>query len=450
MGYLLTIQGIAGRFAKLRAEIGWILIGQALGFVGGFLGIKVLTNIMGTEGYGQLALGLTIAGLFNAYVYGPVANVVARFFVVYRQRGDLQVYFAVLKKFHWILAVIAVSLTFLVSGIVGFFVGWEWALIILLSSLYGVVTGVNASYLSLQSAIRQRKIVALHQGADVWLRIGLSIILLLLFNNSGYLSLLGYLLGTFLVTVSQALFALKNEEIRQNWRSCSRNEEKESGCYREFSGYAASFTIFAVFASISMYADRWLLQGLFGVGMVGVYAAIYQIAASPVNIFFAMVNQLAVPIVFERAGAMTSASQSASSAKLVRLTVILSSLAMALVTLALYFASEPLVKLLTSSTFAQNHNILWIIVLGLSLFNIGQLLALKGIYSNQPNIYFWPKGIQAVSLLGAGYLLTRQYGLVGMAWALCASSVIYVGAVMFVNRGIGQEFSGNGSISGAN
>lgn len=440
MEYLLTIQGIIGRFTKLRREIVWILIGQALGFVGGFIGIKVLTNIMGPDGYGQLALGLTIAGLFNTYVYGPLANVVARFFVVCRERGELHVYFAILKKFHKILAAVVLVLTFLVSGVAGLFLGREWALIILLSSLYGVVNGVNASYLSLQSAIRQRKIVALHQGADVWLRIGLSIILLLLFSRSGYFALLGYLLGTFIVTVSQGVFALKNKEIQSNWYGAAIDAGNESSYSREFFGYAASFMIFAVFASISMYADRWILQGLFGVGVVGIYAAIYQIAASPVNMFFSMVNQLAVPIVFERAGAMTSASQAENSAKLVRLTVFLSTLVMALTTLILYFAGEALVKIITNAVFSKYHNLLWILVLGLSLFNIGQLLALKGLYCNSPKIYFWPKGIQALSLLAAGYVLTSCYGLPGMAWALCFSSAIYVGAVIVVNSRLKVEF----------
>ncbi|HEX9078711.1 MAG TPA: hypothetical protein VF795_03915, partial [Desulfuromonadaceae bacterium] len=85
------------RIVKLRHEMAWIVAGQFFGFVGGFAGIKALTNIMGPKGYGELALGLTIAGLFNMYVYGPIANVVARFFAVYRERGRLGVYFAVLK-----------------------------------------------------------------------------------------------------------------------------------------------------------------------------------------------------------------------------------------------------------------------------------------------------------------------------------------------------------------
>jgi O-antigen/teichoic acid export membrane protein len=434
------LKPLLDRFMKLRHEMAWIVTGQFLGFVGGFIGIKVLTNIMGPKGYGQLALGLTIAGLFNMYVYGPIANVVARFFVVYRERGHLRVYFAVLKKSHSVLAIILSGLAFLASGITGLLLGREWALIVLISSFYGVVSGINNSYLSLQSAIRQRKIVALHQGADVWLRIGLSIVLLLLFNKSGYFSLLGYLLGTFIVTISQGIFALKNDEIHKNWHSNALDTELKIKSFREFSGYAGSFAIFAVFGSISTYSDRWIIQGLFGVGVVGIYAAIYQIAASPINIFFTMVNQLMVPIVFERAGAMTSAAQAESSAKLVRLTLFISSLVVVFVTLVSYFISEPLVKILTNATFSQYHNILWISVLGLSIFNMGQLLAIKGLYCNQPKIYFWPKTWQAISFVILAYYMAKLMGVTGVALALCISSIIYLIAVMYVNGRIHLKF----------
>jgi O-antigen/teichoic acid export membrane protein len=426
---------------NLRHEMGWIVLGQFMAFAGGFIGIKVLTNLMGPKGYGQLALGLTIAGMFTIYVYGPVANVVARFFVAYRERGRLGSYFAVLKQSHLLLAISLSLLALTASGIVGLLLGGEWSLIILLSSLYGVASGINVSYISLQSAIRQRKIVALHQGADVWLRIGLSIALLLLFGNSGYFSLLGYLLGTLVVTISQGIFALKNVEIRSHWRGDSADDSEKRASYREFSRYAASFMLFAVFASVSMYSDRWILQGMFGLSTVGIYSAIYQIAASPVNIFYAMVNQFVVPIVFERAGAMTKASQAESSAFLVRRTVLFYSLASIFITAVACIISEPLVRILTNSTFAAHHNMLWIIVLGLSLFNIAQLLTLKGLYCNQPRIYFWPKAWQAGSFLLMAYLLAKSYGIIGVAAAICGSSLLYLGAVVVVNRKIALEFN---------
>ena len=422
------------RFRKLRHEMGWILCGQFFGFVGGFIGIKVLTNMMGPDGYGQLALGLTIAGLFNTYAYGPVANVVARFFAVYRERGNLGIYFTVLRRSHRLLAAAGTLLAVVACGATGYFFGGEWALIILLSCLYGVTSGINVSYIALQNAIRQRKIVALHQGADVWLRIGLSVALLFLFSRSGCFALLGYLVGTLLVTVSQRVFALRNGTIRDNWRLPAPDSHAERKAWREFSGYAASFMLFAVFASVSMYADRWILQGMFGSGAVGVYAAIYQIAASPVNIFFTMVSQLVVPIVFERAGAMTNMSQAESSTKLLRQTVAASSLvALVIAVVALVF-SEPLVRILTNASFAVNHGMLPVMVLGLCLFNLGQQLTVKGLSFNRPRIYLWPKILQAISLVGLAWVLAHSFGVPGVAWAVCLSSIVYLGAVVAVNR----------------
>lgn len=426
---------------RLRREAGWIMVGQFLGLVGGFVGIKVLTNLMGPKGYGQLALGLTIAGVLNLYVYGPVANVVARFFAAYRERELLKSYFAVLKRCHALLAAVISLAALAAGGIAALLLGREWSLIILLASLFGVASGINVSYIALQSAIRQRKIVALHQGADTWLRIGLSVMLLLLFGNSGYLSLLGYLLGTILVTISQGFFALRNSEIRSSWRGDAPDGGGSRAAYREFSGYAASFMVFAVFASISMYSDRWILQGISGSSAVGIYSAIYQIAASPVNIFFAIVNQLVVPIVFERAGAMTSASQAESSAGLVRVTVLVSTLVCAVITAISCIFSELLVRILTNAAFAAYHHTLWIVVLGLSLFNLAQLFTIKGLYCNRPRIYFWPKAWQAGSFLPAAYLMGSGFGITGVAAAICVSSVLYLGGVLVVNSRIRLEFS---------
>lgn len=435
------LKPVFDRIWKFRHEMSWILFGQFLGFLGGFIGIKVLTNVMGPSGYGQLAIGLTIAGLFNTYAYGPVANVVVRFFAIYQERGTLGSYFSILKKTHRILALGAVGLAVTASGITGYFLGAEWALIIILSCLYGVASGVNVSFISLQNAIRQRKIVALHQGADVWLRIGLSIALLFLFSKSGWFALLGYLTGTLLVTISQRIFALQNETIRKNWHAPKAGPLQEQQTFKEFAVYATSFLLFAVFASFSLYADRWILQGMFGSSAVGVYAAIYQIAASPVSIFFTMVSQLIVPMVFERAGAMTCRSQLENSGRLMRQTTLASCLVAMVITLAAYAFSEPLIRILTNDTFAKNHNMLWIIALGLCLFNLGQQLTLKGLSFNRPRIYVLPKVLQALSLFVLAFVFAHYFEIIGVAWAVCLSSAIYLGAVLVVNRKLRMEFS---------
>ena len=435
----LNLPAILRRIFKqtrsLQGELAWIVVGQILGFIAGFAGVKILTNQMGASGYGQLALGLTIAGVIHLFVYAPLANVVSRYFAAYRERGDLSLYFPALRSMHGKLLVSLPLFSVLAAVIVYVKAGQFWAVIMLLSCLLGIAGGVNALFTSLQSAIRQRKIVALHQGADAWLRITLAILLVVFGGKNGAWAILGYLGGTILVIISQRFFAFRNEDIAVNWNgSPSNTKERLDECRREFRNYALPFVFFAVFATVSIYGDRWILQALNGERAVGIYAAIYQIAAAPVNIFFAMVSQLMVPIVFERAADMRKEVNISESSALLRVTIIFSSVSALLIVLMAACFSEPLVRLITNAEFARYHHLLWLFVLGLSLFHIAQISTMKGLNYNQPRIYFWPKVAQAVSFLVLGCMLAKPFPLMGVAYSVCFSSAIYLIAVFMVNR----------------
>lgn len=419
---------------KLRAELVWVVVGQLLGFVGSFIGIKVLTTVMGPKGYGELALGLTIAGLFNMFIYGPLANVIARFFPIYRERQELGVFFAVLKKMHFYLAGSLAVIAGVAGLVLWILIGREWALIGFTAILYGIVAGVNASYISLQSAIRQRQVVALHQGVDVWLRTVLSIFFLLVAGANGYSALLGYVLGTCLITVSQTYFARKNNEISCFWNQLSVGKERYGASWHEFANYASSFVVFSLFAAISMYSDRWVIQGLYGSKEVGIYAAISQIAIAPTNLLFASINQFMVPIIFERAGSMSTVKQRQESNYLVRQTIMFSASVSLILFVLIFSYNSEVVGIVTSPAFTQYSSILWIVFASSSFFNIGQALSLKGLYYNKPNIYFVPKLMQAITFLVFAYLFGMKFGFVGIAWGGCTSSIIYLLFVAIWNR----------------
>jgi O-antigen/teichoic acid export membrane protein len=429
------------RVSKHLNELVWVLFGQALAFVGSFLGIKVLTNIMVPEEYGKLALGLTISGFLNLYVYAPLGGVATRYLVICRERRELNIYFALLKRAHHMLAVGIPLLALVAGGIAWWRAGSQWALIVVIASLYGVVSGINTSYQALQTVVRQRKIVALHQGGDVWVRTGITILLLFLFEKSGYTALIGYLLGTFCITFSQGYFALKHPEINQFWRSPLPGGSRQRETAREFFAYAVPFMVFAGFSVVSTYADRWVIQGLFGAQEVGIYAAVYQIANAPVSIFFAMQNQFMVPIVYERAGAMTSATQAVSSFQALRMMVVFSTVVVLLMVGFTSLFSEPLMRLLTSRAFSAYHHMLWVTTLGLGIYNVAQVFSMKGLYYNTPQIYFWPKAAQAISFLLSAFVLAKSFGIIGIPMALCASSLVYGVVILLVNRRIKYTFS---------
>jgi O-antigen/teichoic acid export membrane protein len=422
------------RVAQARGEILWVVLGQLLAFSGSFVGIKLLTNIMGPESYGRLALGMTIAGLLNLFAYGPLRSAVLRFYSVYREKGQLNVYFCVIRKAHGLCAVIISGLTGLVTVFIYVWAGLEWALLVLMAALLGMASGLNSSLTSIQGALRERRVVALHQGADAWLRPVLAVVALYLVRNTGYSALIGFLIGTVLVSLSQGIWAFSNTEVRGHWRCRTPPETVVRENLRMFYAYARPFVLWAGIATVSSYADRWILQVLYGTEKVGIYAALYQIANAPIALLAGMINQFSEPIIFERAGVMHSTLQAESSTRLLHQTLIVSSLCMLAMTVGTYFFSEPLVRLVTSEAFVGQHSVLWVMVLGLSLFSVGQMLSTKGLCFNQPGVYVFPKFLQGGAFLALAYPLARAYGIPGMAWALCGSSALYLAAILIVNR----------------
>jgi O-antigen/teichoic acid export membrane protein len=177
-----------------------------------------------------------------------------------------------------------------------------------------------------------------------------------------------------------------------------------------------------------------MLQGVFGEKEVGIYAAMYQIANAPMTLLFGMINQFAMPIIFEHAGAMSSDQQQRRSRRAMYQTVSVTSIILAVPVVVAYFYGADLIALIATREFAEQHTALWILVLGLSLFNIAQLLTVHGFTTRQTSIYILPKGVHAASFLVFAFLLTRPYGVIGVAIATALASLLYLLAVMLVNK----------------
>ncbi len=175
---------------------------------------------------------------------------------------------------------------------------------------------------------------------------------------------------------------------------------------------------------------------MFGAKEVGIYTAMYQIANAPMVLLVGVVSQFMAPVIFDRAGTMTTGAQALRSREVVYQTVGGTAIMMAGMIMVAYWFGEPLIAFFTAPEFTEHHTILWILVLALSLFNIAQLLSLRGFSSRQTELYIGPKGMQAVSFLAFSYLLVKDRGVMGVALALAMSSLLYLILVIRVNRKI--------------
>jgi O-antigen/teichoic acid export membrane protein len=238
------------------------------------------------------------------------------------------------------------------------------------------------------------------------------------------------------MAISIVHFALKLPALSEHWSAPIKSKEAIGRTMRELVEFGKPFLYFAMFGLVSAYADRWIVFGMLGEEAVGRYAVIYQLANAPILLAVGIMNQFIVPLIFDRAGAIATDGQSRGSTQLLYQIVKVFGVMIVLLVGASYLFSETVVRFVTASEFVVYHHLLWIVVLGVGTFQLAQLLVLKGLSHNMTAGYVVPKMVQAVALVVLLVLLTNVMGIVGVAWALFGSSLVYLFAVLWANRKI--------------
>ena len=88
----LYYQTHKSRIHRLSAEGGWIVAGQVASVIGALVLVRMLTEYLDPAQFGQLALGLTLAGLVNQTVLGGITAGIGRYYSIAADRQDLGAY----------------------------------------------------------------------------------------------------------------------------------------------------------------------------------------------------------------------------------------------------------------------------------------------------------------------------------------------------------------------
>lgn len=426
---MIQADAIREYLTRHGTELGWILLGHAAAFIGGIAGVKILTVTLGPGGYGSFALGLSIAGLLTSFVHNPVSNAVARYLAVYRERGQTKLYLETMLTLQGRLALfsfVVLGLALLLGTVA---LGGSWGILLAAGIAYGAANGAGVIFLAWQNAARDRRRATLAQIADVWLRISIAIMLIRAVNDSR-LAVVGYAVGSLLVALWQWYKARCSSAIISE---ALAGPECRKQSHREFLRFSLPFCGYAVFTVVSLYGDRWILQEFSGLAAVGIYAALYQLAASPVNILFAIVNQLMIPLVYERAGGSAANLLAPAARRMIRGTVLVVTILLMVGSFLLYPLADWLVGICTSALFVPSASLLVVLFWGLGLFQLAQLLTLYGNCAGRPGIYVSAKVVHAATLALLGCAWVPHWGAFGMGWALVASSASYFVVVVLLN-----------------
>jgi O-antigen/teichoic acid export membrane protein len=284
------------RFQRQAREGSWIIAGQIIAILGTLVLVRVLTEYLEPAQYGQLALGLTVAGLVNQVVMGGLANGIGRFYSIAAEANDLPGYLADSRQMmKYATAVVAAFALVFLTGL-----RWldysQWIGLAAAAFLLSILSGYNETLSGIQNAARQRAIVAFHKGLDAWLKIFLAIGMMLWLGISSMAAVLGYALSSLLVTVSQIFF------LRRLIRPQSKTVQATANWSRQIWLNSWPYSTWGVFTWAQQSSDRWALAHYASTDEVGAYVVLIQIGMVPIITATGMLIALIAPILFQRVG----------------------------------------------------------------------------------------------------------------------------------------------------
>lgn len=412
--------------------LSWTIFGQLVYFSGVAVGVKLLTSYLGPWTFGIMALGLTVAGIGNLLFYGPFAQAVLRFYTVSHKDGRLDGYFSAIVRYLKVSTVGVFALAVCLSGGAFLLMGEERAGILLFSLIFMAASGISAVQMAVHNAAGNHFIVAVVQGTEAWLRVVFAMAGIFLVGPTATVALAGYAAAS--VCVAVFLWGRLRQSVLGTGKVLEAHGTVNQEAARQMAGYAIPFMVFAVFGAITSFGDRWMIKWCCGLVDVGVYAALYQVASAPLVILSNAITQVFLPLVYVHAGD-GSAAANLRGARIAHWKVLAASgLCLSGWVVVTYVLGEPLLRLITTPEFARSHNLLWVLASGGAIFYFGQFLIIEGLYKLQPQRYVLPKALHAGAFfVVAWWLAAAGKGTYGIAVASIAGSVIYVGAILYVN-----------------
>lgn len=377
--------------------------------------------------YGQLALGLTVAGLVNQVVMGGINNGIIRFYSIATEKKNLTGYL----KASWRLmlyatiAVIVIGLL-LIGGLL--WLGYsQWMGLAAAALLFSLLSGYNSSLSGIQNAARQRAVVAFHGGLDAWLKVILALGLMLWLGSSSTVVIIGYVLSSFLVNVSQFIF------LRSLISQGSDQTSEKYQWVLHIWTYSWPFSAWGIFTWAQLASDRWALETFATMQEVGIYAVLFQLGYTPISLASGLIISFISPILYQRSVDATDSARNVTAHRLVwRITwfsLFITGFGFGIV----FVMHEWIFSILVASQYQSASYLLpWMVLAG-GLFAAGQMLSLKIMIDMKPGMMTIAKIVTSILGVLLNFYFASIAGLKGIIIALVAFSGIYLAWMYYLS-----------------
>jgi O-antigen/teichoic acid export membrane protein len=404
---------------KYFRELSWVIIGYIVVFIGNIFLVKLLTEYLSPFEYGRLALSLTLSVLVTQVSFSGCASGIRRYYIISLEEKQTYPFILAAKQLFLYGVYIAFFIEFILF-VVLFFLGKNyliWPLAI--AVIFQILSALNSLINSVQHALRNRKIVAIHEGLLILVKIGFVYIIFSLLNGSNLNFIFtAYTIAVGIILVSQS-FSFNSLFTKMSIDKISIYKWKNK--IWTFSKPAMYYNIFSW---LQISSDRWAIESFIGTAEVGLYITVLQLGWAPINIITTLSLNFISPIFFQQSGNAMDKDRNAGVNRASWFIIkILIFFFVIYFTLSL-FTHEYIYQYLVSEKYRKISYLLpWMILSG-GLFSLSQVLVLKIQSDLEPSKLILPKIIIALIGFLFNFVGAYHFGLNGIIGGMICFSML--------------------------
>lgn len=420
------------------AEISWLIFGQAISIVLGFISIKLLSS-MGPKEFGKYSLVLTIAAFISAILYGPAEQGFIRFYYEYSNKGLAQTYMNLFYRFLFFAGCLCFLTTILAIPISSIIHSPERPIEIIIIGLFIIISTSSNISNSMLNLLRKRKTNTILQMSERILMISFLFLISIstkLTATTGFCAIIFALLIVFILKI----IVLKNYIPRNKQSNFPEFKKIKKDIINIVKAFSIPFAIWGITGWLQSNSERWIIATYLSTTDVGIFAIMATLSNYLIVIPSGIISQFAQPIIFERISATDNPHKREEGIKFLKYLVISLSILILLSTLFTIILGKQLILLVSNKDFINSWYILPILCIGMGIFQLGQMLTTIGIIHKVPNKYLLSKITTGIFALLSNIFFIVKMGMVGISISICITSTFYLLFILHTNSNIKAAF----------
>lgn len=411
---------------RIRKEAFWVFTGQLGMALGVLFGVKLLTHVLDPVEFGRLTVANTVILLVGINIFGPLGHGYMRFWSISKERGRIY-------EFICTTDALAIRLVAVIVGIsVGMFLFalfsvWHyWPALISIAIIVGALTGYFGLRLAVFLGARKRKSIALINSGTAFLKPVVAVICVILLGPNAQSALWGYVIATLATTAAaEVVYRNLSESESPGRRYHLKHLGEDHELRHEIMSFAWPFCAWGMMVWVHQSCDKWSLLCFHGADVVGKFSVTALLAFYPFVFASGFLNNLFMPIAYERAGDLYSQKGiRAANQCLLTMTGCYMLGALLLILIFVIFG-KTLILLISNPKYATFSHLLPGLAISWALFYLGEMLTGFGLIAKRPRVYLFPKLISGTIAAVFTFYFSARIGARGVMWGLCIAGFVY-------------------------